>query len=352
VRRRSHPLRSRPVSARVSAVVVAFRHDVSVLDALLRALAAQSPPPCEVLVVDNGGDPALDAAGASSGLSVRVLRPPANLGYVGASNLAASDATGDWLLFVNPDSLPAPDALEHLLAAADPDTALVGAQILLPDRERVNAGDNPLHIAGVSWSGRLMEPLEHGPPRDVAVASGAFLLVRTADFAALGGYHDGYFLYHDDVDLAWRARLAGRQVRYVPDALVVHDYDFEKGTYKWFWLERNRLWTVLSNYEARTLALMAPVLLAMEAAVLVFALRGGWWREKLRSWRALWRERRELRGWRAAVQGRRHVPDAELLRAMTGRLDSPELAATGVGAAGSVMEGYRRAVAVLLRLLG
>jgi hypothetical protein len=48
------------------------------------------------------------------------------------------------------------------------------------------------------------------------------------------------------------------------------------------------------------------------------------------------------------VQARRRVPDAELLRAMTGRLDSPELAAPGIGAAGAVMEGYRRAVVVLL----
>ncbi len=211
-----------------------------------------------------------------------MLRPGANLGYVGACNLAAAEAAGEWLLFVNPDAVPAPDALERLLAAADERTALAGAQILLPGAAQVNAGDNPLHVSGLSWAGRLHQPPEDGPPRDVAVASGACLLVRAADFARLGGYHEDYFLYHDDVDLAWRARLAGRRVVLVPEATAEHDYAFGKGGYKWFWLERNRLWTVLSNYETRTLVLLAPVLLATELAVLAFAVRSGWWREKLR----------------------------------------------------------------------
>jgi GT2 family glycosyltransferase len=331
------------VSARVSAVVVVYRQPAGVVAALLRALAAQTVAPDEVLVVDNGGDEGLDGIGA------RVLRPGENLGYVGACNLAARSAVGEWLLFVNPDSVPAPDVVERLLGAADERTAVVGAQILLPGSEGVNAGDNGLHVSGLSWAGRFGQAREHGPPRDVAVASGACLLVRRADFEALGGYHAGYFLYHDDVDLAWRARLAGRRVLFVPEATVEHDYDFGKGDYKWFWLERNRLWTVLSDYEARTLLVLAPVLLATEVAVLVFAVRTGWWREKLRSWRELWRARHELRAWRAQVQARRRVRDVELLRVMTGRLDSPFLAAPGVGPAGTLMEVYRRVVIALLR---
>lgn len=313
---------------------------------LLAALAAQTVPAHEVVVVDNAGDPVLD------GLDARVLRPGANLGYVGACNLAARETAGEWLLFVNPDAVPAATALERLLSASDERTAIAGAQILLPGGERVNAGDNGLHVSGLSWSGRYGEPREHGPPRDVAVASGACLLVRRADFERLGGYHEGYFLYHDDVDLAWRARLAGRRVLLVPEATAVHDYDFAKGPYKWFWLERNRLWTVLSDYEARTLVLLAPVLALTELAVLAFAVRGGWWREKLRGWGELWRGRHELRAWRTGVQQRRRVPDAELLGAMTGRLDTPLLAAPGVAAAGAALEAYRRALVALLRALG
>ena len=334
-----------------SVVVVSYRHPAAAVGELLRALAAQTAAPRDVVLVDNAGDPALNELVEVTDVDLRVLRPACNVGYVGACNFAARESTADWLWFVNPDALPAPTALERLLAAADDRTAIAGAQILLPDG-RVNAGDNPLHLSGLSWAGRYGRPREDGPPRDVAVSSGACLLVRRADFEALGGYHDGYFLYQDDVDLAWRARMAGRRVVFVPAATAEHDYDFGKGTYKWFWLERNRLWTILSDYEARTLLLLAPVLLATELAVLAFAVRTGWWREKLRSWRELWRARDELRAWRAQVQQRRRVPDAVLLRDLTGRLDSPLLAAPAVGVAGAAMEAYRRAVVVALRVRG
>ena len=62
-------------------------------------------------------------------------------------------------------------------------------------------------IAAFAASYATGEPREDGPPRDVAVASGAALLVRRAAFEQLGGYHPSCFLYYDDVDLAWRARL-------------------------------------------------------------------------------------------------------------------------------------------------
>jgi GT2 family glycosyltransferase len=340
------------VAADVSAVVVAFHHPAPLVAELLGALARQTRTPHEVILVDNAGDAALEEPARDAALKVRVIRPPRNLGYVGACNLAGCEAAGEWLWFVNPDALPAPSALERLLAAADAGTALVGAQILLPGGDRVNAGDNGLHVSGLSWAGRYGEPREDGPPRDVAVASGACLAVRAVDFERLGGYHGGYFLYHDDVDLAWRARLAGRRVRFVPAATAVHDYDFHKGGYKWYWLERNRLWTVLSAYDARTLAALAPVLLFAELGILAFSIREGWWREKLRSWRTLWRERRELRAWRARVQRTRQVSDAELVRWMQGRLDTPLLSAPGLSLAGSAIEGYRRALLALGLLNG
>ena len=137
-----------------------------------------------------------------------MLRPGGNIGFTGACNLAAEHAAQPWLFFLNPDAAAAPDCVEQLLAAADERTAIAGAQVLLRTA-RVNAGDNPVHVTGLSWSGRYLEPAEHGPPRDAAAVSGAALMVRTADFRALGGHCPAFFLYVDDTDLAWRARLVG-----------------------------------------------------------------------------------------------------------------------------------------------
>jgi GT2 family glycosyltransferase len=330
-----------PAPAPVTAVIVAFGEPESVLRAV-HGLLAQTRPPSQVVVIDNHPDEASAAAVEAAQLPAEVVRPGRNLGYARASDLAAERATQPWILFVNPDAEPAPDCVETLLEATAADVAAVGAQILLPGGEQVNAGDNPLHLTGLSWSGRYLEPREDGPARDVASVSGAGLMIRTATFNGIGGHCPAFFMYHDDVDLCWRARLAGWRVVFVPRARIEHDYVFEKGSRKWFEMEHNRIWTVLANYEARTLALLAPLLLAFELAIAVLALRDGWWPEKRRGWAAVVRERGELRRWRRHVQGLRACPDAVILARMTGRLDTPLVSAPGTGAAGAILDAYRR----------
>jgi GT2 family glycosyltransferase len=318
--------------AAVSAVVVSYG-DPSATARAVASLRAQSVAPVEIVVVDNAGR-LHDLDGAA------VVRPGVNLGYTGGANLGAAHTTGDWLLLLNPDTIARADCIAQLLAAVDSATGIVGAQVLLPDG-RVNAGDNPLHVSGISWSGGYLQPAEDGPPRSVAVASGAALLVRRAAWDAVGGLAQQFFLYQDDVDLAWRVRLAGWDVRFAPRARVAHDYEFNKGAEKWFWLERNRAWTVLTNYAGRTLWLLAPVLLAAEGAVLARSLADGWWAQKLRAWAAVVRAAPAILRRRRAVQATRRVGDAEIVRRMTGAFDTA-LAAPGVaGRTGPLIERYR-----------
>jgi len=318
----------------VSAVIVSYADPAATATAVA-SLRAQTVAPGEIVVVDNGERAPLDPLNGAV-----VVRPGRNLGYTGGANLGVAQTTGEWVLLLNPDAVAERDCVERLLEAADERTGIVGAQVVLPDG-RVNAGDNPLHVTGISWSGRYLEPVEHGPARSVAVASGAALLVRRTAWDAVGGLAERFFMYQDDVDLAWRVRLAGYDVRFAPRARITHDYDFEKGARKWFLLERNREWTVLCNYDGRTLALLAPILLAAEAAVLARAVSEGWATWKVRAWLSVGRDAPALVRRRRAVQATRRVGDAEIVRLMTGAFDTP-LAAPGLaGRLGPLLERYR-----------
>jgi len=288
--------------------------------AAVASLLAQSVPPVQVIVVDNHEDALLGDGVAGAEL----LRLEGNVGYTRACNAAASRASGEWVLFLNPDAIADEALVERLLeAGADEDVAVVGGQVLLPDGESVNAGANPLHISGLSWSGRFGEPREDGPPRTVAGVSGAALMARRADYEALGGMCPRFFLYADDADLCWRARIAGRRVVFCPRATVRHDYAFDQGSRKWFWLERNRLWSVLANYAGRSLFVLGPVLLVTELGTLAQSLAGGWVREKLAAWRDVLGARGELREWRAAVQATRRASDRELAELQTAVMHTP-----------------------------
>lgn len=318
----------------VCAVVVSFA-DPRATARAVKSLRGQTVPPDEVVVVDNGGNV------GSQSLEARVLEPGRNLGYAAGANLGAQDTVCDWIFFLNPDAVADPVAIEKLLECAGEGVGAVGCQVLLPDG-RVNAGDNPVHLTGLAWSGHFSEQAEGGPPREPSSLSGAGLMVRAAAWRQAGGLDPGYFLYHDDVDLCLRLRLAGWKLAYQPAALVVHDYEFMGSPEKYFFLERNRLWTMLSVFSARTLALLFPLLVATEVALVARSLREGWFREKARALAAVVSSRRRLARRRAEVQATRRVPDRDLLSHMVAAVDTP-LAATSAGRrSGPLLEAYRR----------
>ena len=115
-------------------------------------------------------------------------------------------------------------------------------------------------------------------------ASGTGMAVRREVWTALGGFAEEYFAYLEDTELSLRCWQRGLRVVYVPGARVVHRYDFSRNPGKWYLLERNRLILVLTAFEPRTVALLLPALLGVEAGMLAVSLRAGWGREKVGGW--------------------------------------------------------------------
>jgi hypothetical protein len=162
-------------------------------------------------------------------------------------------------------------------------------------------------------------------PVEVGFASGAALAIRRRAWDAAGGFDQRYFMYGEDLDLSLRLRLAGWGVGIAPAARVRHAYTFTKGGYKWFYLERNRWWTLLGVYPAPLPALLAPALAAFELALLAAAARGGWLRPKLRAQAAVARELPQILRRRRRVQATRAVTPARFAEHLTASLDSPNL---------------------------
>lgn len=330
----------------VTAVLIGYLEDPSETAAAIESLRNQTRPPDEFVLVDNSGNGRHRGSAAEQG--VVYVDPGRNLGFAAGVNLAAQHATGDRLLLLNPDSAAESRCLALLESAleSNPRAAIAGAQVLLPDGA-VNAGDNPVHLSGISWSGRFGEPPEKGDPRPTLAVSGAAMLVDAAAFRELGGLHPGIFMYFEDTDLAWRARISGREVLFCPEARVTHDYEFEKGAWKWRWLEEGRISAILTNYEARTLILLTPLLLVAELATWGAAFRGGWVRQKAAAWSTVWRNRRLLWQWRARVEGIRRVPDGELLPEFAPVIDTPLLESGATGLLAGPQRAYARLVSKL-----
>jgi N-acetylglucosaminyl-diphospho-decaprenol L-rhamnosyltransferase len=293
----------------------------------------------ETIVVDNASTDGSWRA-ADDRPAIRLIRNHRNVGFGAACNQAARIARGQYLAFLNFDSVPAPDWLDALVAAAAeaPDAAALQGIVLTEDGG-VNTAGNRLHYLGFSWA-PATPLIPSGAPYEIAAGSGASLLVRRADFEDVGGFWELMFLYCEDTDLSWRLRLRGRRVLAAPAARSVHDYSFARNADKMFHLERNRSAMVLANYERWTLIKLAPMLLAAEVAVLAVAARDRWLVAKLRAIAAVARALPEVARHRRAVQRTRTATDRQLASLLESRL-GPEL---GAAAFGRALELYGRAV--------
>lgn len=311
-----------PGVTRLSAVVLAWGDEPVLLECVDSVLASTGVE-VDVILVDNGCTS--DAVDRLRGRDrVTVLDPGENLGFAPGCNHGARHTDAEVLAFVNGDATVRPDALARMAdVALRDDVGLATASVrLYDDPETINTVGNPVHYTGLSWAGGLGDPAStHERAGEVTSASGAATVVRRDRFEALGGFCEPMFAYCEDTELSLRSWQRGWKVWYVPEAVVLHRYEFSRNPVKFYLLERNRLFLVLTVFPARQLVATLPVLLGFELGVLAIAARDGWLRQKLAGWWWLLRHAGQVSARRREVRAAVAVPDAEVAARLTGDLD-------------------------------
>jgi len=337
----------------MSVVIVAYDSGPE-LARTLPGLARELAPDDEVIVVDNDSFESPRPVISEHLPEARLIEMGVNSGFAGAVNRGAAESGGEIVLMLNPDAMPEPGFGEAMRRQFDerPEwgawMALVTCRI--DGRRVVNSWANPVHFTGIAWAGGHGQPLTAvGESGEIPVASGAALAVRREVWQQVGGLPDEFFLYHEDIDISLRIQAAGHRIGLVTEALVDHDYDFHSNDLKWFWLERNRLATVIRNYPGWLLALVAPALLATELVLLLVSARQGWLSAKLKGYRDLLRWLPRLRREREEIQAARRITPREFAGLLTPDLDSPLIPGFArKGLVRATLRAYWRAVRTLL----
>lgn len=304
---------------RVSVLLVSYNNRVDI-ERCLASLLDQQYPDYEIIVVDNVSQDGSAALIAAEFPQVKLIRAEENLGFGGGNNLAAAHASGEYLAFLNPDTITEPDLLELMVytLAKDPQIGLVTPKILLVSPlGRINTCGNSVHFTGFGYlRGWMMHASEMNREEEVFSISGAAFMMRKSLFNSLGGFDTGFSpAYVEDTDLSWRAFLLGYKTIYTPFATVYHDYVSKFSPNKYHWLERNRYQMLLKNLHWGSLFALLPALFVSEIMSWGFALKHGrqyvftkfhaylW---ILSRWRAIMRARRQ-------VQQMRQVRDRDVL---------------------------------------
>jgi GT2 family glycosyltransferase len=299
---------------RLSVVVVVYGEEPW-LERCVSSILDSQDVHTEVVLVENGGSEGVIAK-LENNERVVVLRPGRNTGFAEGCNIGVAGSTHDLVALINPDAIVEATALRTLcMVVQQPGVGIATGSIRLADQpELLNAAGTVITVTGLSWSSRFGELADVSNAQiEVAGASGAGLVLRRKLWDEFGGFSESFFAYYEDAEFSIRTHRKGLKVLYVPDAVVIHRYEFSRNSAKYFLLERNRAVTTFTCFSARHLIAIAPLLLAMELGLVALSLRHGWFSEKMRSYWWILRNMRAIRDRRKLVQGLVTAPESDFL---------------------------------------
>lgn len=268
-------------AAAVSVVVVNHRRP-QLLDSCLRSLEAALATldeASQTLVVDNGSHDGSVELIRERHPQADVIALEENIGFAGAVNRAVARTGGEWLLLVNNDATVAPDAVAAMLRAgrSAADVGAVAAQMrFAAPPHAINSAGIEVDRLGVAYDRLLGRPPEASErtPVEVFGASAGAALYRRSMLESIEGFDPSFFVFLEDVDVAWRARMAGWRCLYAPDAVVQHHHSATAGhasPFKHFHVGLNRVRLLAKNADARHLARYGAGIVAYDLAYVAFA---------------------------------------------------------------------------------
>lgn len=262
----------------VSVVVVNY-NGRELLPACLASLRTQTYARREVILVDNGSRDGSVALVAEQFPEVKLVVLGENQGFAVGCNRGFREAAGEWLATLNTDAVADPAWLEQLVraAAGTPAVGMVASRMVFADRPSViNSTGITVDRAGVAWDRGCGATIETTAESLEAFGpSGGAALYRRALIDQLGGFDEDFFMYLEDVDLAWRAQLAGWRCAYASGARVIHAHSATAGAdsaFKRYLLARNRVWLLAKNYPTPELWLYLPAIIGYDVAMSLGAL--------------------------------------------------------------------------------
>ncbi len=306
----------------VLSIIIVNWNGIGFLPRCLDSLRAQTLHNVQIMLVDNGSTDESVTLTREQYPEVDIFELGDNFGYAEANNRAAALSHARYLLFLNNDTYVDTEALAKLVSAAEsrPTTPIWAPQ------QRTYDGTQLIHI------GMGTDILGFPCEGKVFYADGAALFIRRDIFQDLGGFDPHYFMFFEEADLCWRARLLGYHVGIVPSAIIYHRSGGTAGsslvgngshsmsTNKRRLSHRNQLITLLKNYSLPALCVILPLFALLTAGEVTSLAVTGQQRaireSYLAAWRDLWHTRSYIRRARSHSQNTRRVADWAILRQM------------------------------------
>lgn len=243
----------------------------------------------EIIVVDNKSTDYSHIRCKDKFPEIILIENKKNLGYGKGNNVGIKNSHGDFIVILNPDTEVSSAWINGLISAYQKyGPALYQPKILsLHDKKIINSTGNMIQLFGIGYSrgngeidsGQYDNKLEINNP------SGACIFTSKEIMLKIGLFDNFIFAYHDDQYLGWRASQLGIKSYYVPSSVIYHvgSQSFGWSPLKYYLLEKNRHYVLLTMYSRSTLFKMIPALFLVNIAIFFFYFSKGMIKSKIKA---------------------------------------------------------------------
>ena len=260
-------------------IIIPHYNNYSIIDECLKSLKKISYKNIEIIVVDNNSKDDSLLLLTENHKDIIIQKSKINLGYAGGCNLGSDIATGEYLLFLNNDTIHNEDFLDKLVEVLDNNQEIACVQPKIKNYDNKEYFD----YAGASGGfidylvfpfcrGRIFDTIEKDENQyensiDVFWTSGTAFLTRKNIFSTLGRFDKGLFAHMEEIDFSWKCYLAGFRCSANPESIVFHHGGKTLGydsPYKTYLNHRNSMILLLTNYNLLTAIILFPLRIVLE----------------------------------------------------------------------------------------
>ena len=284
----------------------------------------------ELIVVDNNSTDNSQNECKQKFPQIKLIQNQKNSGYCGGNNIGIKEAKGEFVIILNPDTIVEPNLIKTLINEYSiHGEGLYQPKILsLDDKQILESTGNMIHIFGFGYArdkGNL-DNNEINKVTKVGYAAGTCLFSSKEIFLKLKLFDEFLFLYHDDLDLGWRAAQKGIISYIVPQAKIYHaeSYSLKWSQKKFFWLERNRRYCLMTHYSKSTLNKIHRELLITEFLIWMVYISKGFLSAKIKAELDLIKNKELINKKQKEIEKEKVVSDIKLINTFPNRIEIPK----------------------------
>lgn len=252
-----------------------------------------------------------------------------NLGFAAANNLAINksiELKTDYIFMLNPDTVIDKDCLKTLVENASTSAILQPLILMKQNQSLINTAGSYLNFLGISYCNNYLDTKETITENtQIPACSGAAMFLPIDVAIKTGDLDESFFMYDEDLDYSWRARLLGFSILLIPEAVVCHQYDYSRNKLKYYHIEKNRLTFILKNFSLITILFTLPIHIINELLMILYSILNQWFKVKIKSYQYLFSNYKKIIDKRKTIQKNRIVADANLKKYIGSKIDYQEI---------------------------